>query len=426
MNPRLEIIGLALNDQKLIPSLTALPENLFKGYVEEFYFRAIKTLSHYDKEINEYTIGDYVVNHSPLIEEDIYNTIGDSLMTMGDTDSFESVKSHLLEAYASTQVKEALNEAVINVNNGMPVELVSESIISTMINIAEQNNFKNKTISIKEANKLFIDHLEKVGDGSIKKIYTGLSRLDDHLNGIESPDVIYIAARPSMGKTSLATRFLTRIAKNNKEQDNLIFSLETSSRRISEKLNSQNGKVDIGKITKGKLEQEDWDRLSRSCTEFDYFNNIYINDRTDITADEVMAEAVICNSKKKLSSVFLDYLQLLKAPKGQWSREREVAEQSRTMKIMAKRIDSPIFVLSQLNRSLENRQDKEPMMSDLRDSGSIEQDADIVLFIYRDEVYNKQTEEKGIARVIIGKNKRGPTGMVKVGWDGKYSRFFNL
>jgi replicative DNA helicase len=319
-----------------------------------------------------------------------------------------------------------IDQAAIRLDRGNSFVSVNNFLIGSIISLSERSRVKSGFIDIKDASKKLFERMEAISKGEVKKIYTGLRDLDKHLGGIEEPDVIIIAARPSMGKTSLATRFLSHISKSDKEKDNLIFSLETSDMRIAEKLHCQNTRIQQYKFNNCGLDQGDWDRLSKSMDDYSGINNILISDRVNISEKDVLAECIKHSYKKPVGSFFLDYLQLLKSPPGAWSREREVSEQSRIMKVIAKELNCPAFILSQLNRALESRSDKEPTLSDLRDSGSLEQDADIILFIYRDEVYNKDSEWRGKAKIIIAKNKRGKTGFVVVGWNGETTSFYDL
>lgn len=425
---RLELIGMALNNKSLIPDLISIDESLFEKTTEGIFLAKIKKLYESGEEINEYSLGVELLENSPLEQETIFETLSEAMLTFSDDSlqAYENAKSVLQKQKTASDLTYLLSQAEKQISAGVPVSNVTDTIISDLITLSDKSNFKSRTISLKDASTKLANKLERIEKGEIAKAYTGLTELDETLGGIEAPDVVYIAARPSMGKTSLATQFISYLSKCKPEEDHLIFSLETSDERIAEKFHCQQTKIFQSKFTNGKLEQEDWDRLTRSFNEVSRNNNIFINDRTDISAADVLSECVKHNARRKVGSVAVDYLQLFRPPPGCWSREREVAEQSRIMKILADRLQCPVFILSQLNRSLENRSDKIPVMADLRDSGAIEQDADIIIFIYRDEVYNpNDSKEPGIARLIVAKNKRGRTGFVKVKWNGSITSFQN-
>jgi replicative DNA helicase len=420
--PELELIGLVINYPHLAADLASIDKEAFEGEFERACHQSIIHLFKTEQDLDEYSIAQGIFNSTDIKTDIVLSKLGDAISSTGFEDNYQTVKKHLLNKKEQKDLKKLLIEATWKLDNGVNHNEVADGVLSAIISKPPVTNI----ISIKDASEMFFKRLEGVEKGQIKKIYTGLKKLDEHLGGIEPPDTVYIAARPSMGKTSLATRFLNNIAMSNKDQNNLIFSLETNAPRIAEKIHCQRTGVLQEKFINGGFDAEDWDRITKSAAEISHYNNILISEQTDITAEDVLAEGIKLNAQKKVGSVFLDFLQLLKSLPGAWSREREVAEQSRLMKVMAKKLGCPVFVLSQLNRSLESRTNKEPQLSDLRDSGSIEQDADIILFIYRDEMYNKDTEEKGIAQIIIAKNKRGRTGRVKVGWDGATTRFYDL
>lgn len=425
--PELELLGQVIFNDHLIPDFLSINDDVFQDQFVIGCRKAIKIFSTNETDINEYSILTWMVENSDYHESVIAEKLGDSIDTIGGENTYKTIKNHLYDINNKKRVNKVITDAALKIEHNEPIQNVLDFLVSKSIEISSLTGRKKSLVSIKEASILLFDKIEQASKGGANRIFTGLKKLDNYLGGIESPDVVYIAGRPSMGKTSLATIFLEHIAKSDKEKDNLIFTIETSNERIAEKIHIQRTKIPQYKFINGNLEQEEWDRLSFSASEIASFNNIMLCEKADITANDVLAECVKHQSKKPIGSFFVDYLQLLKSPPGQWSREREVAEQSRTMKIIAKKVDCPGFILSQLNRSLENRSDKIPGLSDLRDSGSIEQDADIILFIYRDEVYNPtDSKEPGKARIIIAKNKRGPTGYVTVGFDGKTSNFYNL
>ncbi len=256
----------------------------------------------------------------------------------------------------------------------------------------------------------------------------GFADLDRMIYGLQPSDLIILAARPSMGKTALALNIASYAAINHKSEGAiLVFSLEMSADQLTMRMISSESRIDSRKLRTGDIEQEDWDRLAKATARLSDAP-IYINDTQGITPYEV---ATICKRMDQqfengVSLVIVDYLQLMRSNRACVSREQEIAEISRALKGLAKDLNVPVVALSQLNRALENRKDKRPILSDLRDSGSIEQDADIILFIYRDEVYNDNSDNKGIAEIIIAKHRNGPTGMIELVFTGKHTKFGNI
>ena len=253
-------------------------------------------------------------------------------------------------------------------------------------------------------------------------ITTGFVDLDKMTNGLQKSDLIIIAARPAMGKTA----FVLNVAQQAAIQANakvLIFSLEMSKEQLGQRLLSMESRVEMQKIKTGKLDRKDWENINVAL---DRLSNasIYIDDTPGISIMEIRNKCRRLKADKGLDMIVVDYLQLMAGDGRSESRQQEVSVMSRFLKLLAREMECPVLVLSQLSRAPEARNDKRPMLSDLRESGSIEQDADIVMFLYRDEYYNKEnTEKPNICEVIIAKQRSGSTGTVELTWLGKYTRF---
>lgn len=268
---------------------------------------------------------------------------------------------------------------------------------------------------------------------AITGVPSGFHQLDAMTSGFQPADLIIIAARPSMGKTSLVMNAVQNAAVEFKVPA-LVFSLEMSKESLVERMLCSESRVDSTRLRGGFLEQRDWINLTRAAGRL-HEAPIWIDDGGAPTLLELRAKARrwradpnVFKSPDQHGIIVIDYLQLVHGrPAGRdSSREREISEISRGLKALAKELRVPIIALSQLNRAVESRGDKRPMMSDLRESGAIEQDADVIAFIFRDEVYNKESPDKGVAEVIIGKQRNGPTGVVKLAFLGKYTKFENL
>lgn len=280
-----------------------------------------------------------------------------------------------------------------------------------------------KSILVRAVEK--IDALYHSGE-SITGLATGLSDLDNLTSGLQPSDLIIVAGRPSMGKTTLVMNIAEHAAiKSNKPV--LVFSMEMPGDSLAMRMMSSLGRIDQHRIRTGKLDDDDWPRVT-SAVHMLSEAPLFIDDTAALSPAEMRARARrLMKEHGQLGLIVVDYLQLMKVPGFKAdNRTAEISEISRSLKSLAKELSVPVIALSQLNRSLEQRQDKRPLMSDLRESGAIEQDADVICFIYRDEVYNEDSPDKGTAEIIIAKQRNGPIGKVRVAFLGKYTRFEDL
>lgn len=275
--------------------------------------------------------------------------------------------------------------------------------------------------SINEAIQEVYAHLDEMAanPGKLPGLPTGFSQLDQYIGGLSKSDLILLAARPGMGKTAIALNMAVNAAKRSGKTV-VIFQLEMSREQLATRMLSSEALIDSKKLRMGTLDDTDWERMA-GATESLQSMSILIDENSGITVPEMMAKCRRVGSK--LGLIVIDYLQLMHTPKQMDNRVQEVAEISRSLKIMAKELDVPVLCCSQLSRGPESRQNKRPMLSDLRESGSIEQDADIVLFIYRDDYYNDQSENRNCAELIVAKNRHGETGTVELQWMGQFTSF---
>jgi replicative DNA helicase len=244
------------------------------------------------------------------------------------------------------------------------------------------------------------------------------------MSGLQRSDLIIVAGRPSMGKTALAMNFVEHAAID-LNLPVAIFSMEMPGSQLSMRLLASLSRVNAQRLRTGRLHDDDWPRLTSTLGMLSE-KPIYIDDTPALSPLELRSRARrLTREHGKLGLIVVDYLQLMQAQDSQENRATEISNITRSLKILAKELDAPLLALSQLNRSLESRTDKRPVMSDLRESGAIEQDADVILFIYRDEVYNEDSKDKGIAEIIIGKQRNGPVGKVRLTFLGEYTRFEN-
>jgi replicative DNA helicase len=255
-------------------------------------------------------------------------------------------------------------------------------------------------------------------------ISTGFTEMDKMTSGFQRGELIIIAGRPSMGKTTLAINIAENAAIGN-QVPAAIFSMEMSAEQLSFRMLSSIGRINQSRLRNGRLLDEDWPRVDSAVS---MMSNapIFIDDGGSLTPTEVRSRSRRLKREHGLGLIVVDYLQLMQVSGTVENRATEISEISRSLKALAKELDVPVIALSQLNRSVEQRNDKKPVMSDLRESGALEQDADLIVFIYREEVYDRETPRKGVADIIIGKQRNGPVGEFQLTFLGEYTRFENL
>jgi replicative DNA helicase len=305
------------------------------------------------------------------------------------------------------------------------IDSVLDESEHTIFEISE-NKVKPTFYPIKEIIKDSFKTIESLYERKalITGVSTGYKKVDEITSGFQNSDLIIIAGRPSMGKTALAIN-IAQYASIENETPVAIFSLEMSKEQLAFRLLASEARVDSQRLRKGFVGEVDWPKLTTAAGRLSEAP-IYIDDTPAISVLEMKAKARRLKAEKGLGLVILDYLQLMRG-RGP-SREQEISEISRSLKSLAKELEVPVVALSQLNRQVEARSDRRPQLADLRESGAIEQDADVIMFIYRDEVYNKSEDnpEKGLAEIIVGKQRNGPTGLVKLSFLKEYTRFENL
>jgi replicative DNA helicase len=307
-----------------------------------------------------------------------------------------------------------------------------------LLDIAEQQVFKIADERPKDGGPQFIDPLLKKGldrleelfnaEGNLTGLTTGFKDLNNQTSGLQKSDLIIVAGRPSMGKTSFAMNLVENYILSQEEPlPVLVFSLEMPAESLITRMLSSIGKVDQTRMRNGKLLEDDWPKLTHAINKLTG-KPLYIDDTVGLNPTEMRARArrIAKDHNNTIGMIMVDYLQLMSLRGGgSENRTGEISEISRSLKLMAREFECPVIALSQLNRSLEQRPNKRPVMSDLRESGAIEQDADVIMFVYRDEVYNEDTEHKGVAEIILGKQRNGPIGTCNLSFIGKYTRFEN-
>ncbi len=307
--------------------------------------------------------------------------------------------------------------------------------VAELLDYAEQQVFgiaeqgargKRSFVGIKDLLVKAVDRIDSLfqSDAPYTGTPTGFTDFDDMTSGLQRSDLVIVAGRPSMGKTTFAMNIAENAAIKHKVPV-AVFSMEMPGEQLAMRMMSSLGRIDQHRVRTGKLEDDDWPRLT-SAVGILAEAPIFIDDTPGLTPTELQARARRLKREHDLGMIVLDYLQLMQVPGNKENRATEISEISRSLKSLAKELNVPVIALSQLNRGLEQRPNKRPVMSDLRESGAIEQDADVIVFIYRDEVYNEDSPDKGSAEIIIGKQRNGPIGTVRLTFLGQYTRFENF
>lgn len=302
-----------------------------------------------------------------------------------------------------------------------------DSAEQAVYRIADERPHDGGPLSVTPILKSAVERIEKLFEakGNITGISTGFKDLDEMTSGLQKSDLVIVAGRPSMGKTSFAMNMVEHAVLHT-EKPVLVFSLEMPADSLIIRMLSSLGKIDQSHMRNGRLENEDWDRLSMAVAKLRN-RPLFIDDTSSLSPGDMRSRARrVAREHGELGMIMVDYLQLMQIKGSSENRTGEISEISRSLKLMAREFNCPVVALSQLNRSLEQRPNKRPVMSDLRESGAIEQDADVIMFVYRNEVYEPdKVETKGVAELIIGKQRNGPIGTVNLSFIGRHTRFEN-
>ena len=408
---------------------------------EDFYTFAHKTIFQTMEELmRNQTPIDLITLDQALKAKGISDSVG-GFAYLADLSNNTPNAINIL-AYAEIVREKAILRELIAVGNriaensyspkGKDIKMVLDEAEREVFAIAEKRSSSTEgpqnVLSVLESTIARIETLGKLENhNGVTGVTTGFVELDKKTAGLQPSDLIIVAARPSMGKTTFAMNLCENAAMAS-DKPVLVFSLEMPAEQIMMRMIASLARVDQTKIRTGQnLEEAEWSKIASVFGMFKQKNNLYIDDSSGLTPTELRSRARrVYRENGGLSMIMVDYLQLMRAPAFSDNRTLEIAEISRSLKALAKELEVPVIALSQLNRTLEQRADKRPVNSDLRESGSIEQDADLIMFIYRDEVYNDNSEDKGVAEIIIGKQRNGPIGRVRLAFNGQFSRFDNL
>jgi replicative DNA helicase len=402
---------------------------------EDFYrrdhrliFRAIAQLAEQNNPLDAVTLSEWLDQNSLLDDVGGLSALG---ALAQNTPSAANIK-----AYADIVREKSVMRQLIDVGNqiansgfqteGRDSSALLDNAEKLVFDIAEhgkrgKRGFRN----IRGLLAAAVDRIDMLfqQDDAITGVSTGFTDLDNMTAGLQPSDLIIVAGRPSMGKTTLAVNFAENAAIKHQVPVG-IFSMEMPGEHLALRMMSSLGHIDQHKIRTGKLEDDDWPRLTSAVSLLDSAP-IFIDDTPALNPMELRARARRLKREHNLGLIVIDYLQLMQVSNTRENRATEISEISRNLKALAKELEVPVIALSQLNRSLESRTDRRPVMSDLRESGAIEQDADVIMFIYRDEVYNEESPQKGLAEIIIGKQRNGPIGKCLLTFRGQFTRFEN-
>ncbi len=389
-------------------------------------FEAIMVLFNLDRPIDVITVAEQ------LRQNGTFDQVGGEIY-LAEVASAVSTSANV-KYYSKITSDYSLRRKLIAVSNdisGLAYE-GSESI-EKMLDIAEQKVFdvsENKNMSGFVAARDLLSqsfaHISEMASNpnNITGIPTGFTKLDEMISGLNKSNLILIAARPAMGKTSFALNIAHYAAMKANARVG-IFSLEMSDEEIINRIWFSEAMVENNKIRSGDMKPNDWERLTLALSKLSSAN-IYIDDTAAVSPMDMRAKCRRMMAEKGLDLIIVDHIQLMQSSRRTENRQQEITEISRSLKMLAKDLNIPVVALSQLSRASDGRTDKRPMLSDLRESGAIEQDADIVMMLYRDDYYNKDTERPGEAEVIIAKNRSGSTGTVRLSWQGEFTKFSNI
>ncbi|MCZ6497749.1 MAG: replicative DNA helicase [Gammaproteobacteria bacterium] len=392
-------------------------------------FEAIAVLIERDQPPDAVTVSEHLEQQGDLAAA---GGLGYLAQLVQDTPSAANIR-----AYAQIVRERAMLRDLIEIggdiaasgydSEGRTVEELVDLAEQRVFDIADRGQRRGQGFKpLKEIVSKTIDRLDILSrtEGKITGIPTGFTAMDEKTAGLQRGDLIVIAGRPSMGKTSLAINIAENAAIGH-QIPTAIFSMEMSAEQLSFRMIGSIGRVSQTRLRTGNLSDDDWPRIN-SAVSMMSSAPIFIDDAPALTPTEVRARSRRLKRRHNLGLIIVDYLQLMQVAGTKENRATEISEISRCLKALAKEVDVPVIALSQLNRSVEQRTDKRPVMSDLRESGAIEQDADVIFFIYREEVYDRDTPRKGIADIIIGKQRNGPVGEFRLTFMGEFTKFENL
>ena len=422
------VLGSMLTDNDAVmAAVEVLKEDAFYREDNKIIYQAILNLYSKSEPIDIITLKDELESMGKFEQVGGFEylaSLPDKVPTTANVQKYIKIVEE--KSVLRNLIKTANEIIELGYNPTEDVEDIMDGAEKKIFDIMQSKNTKSYT-PIKDVLVESFTNLEKLYNQKqhVTGVPTQFYDLDDKTAGLHGSELILVAARPAMGKTAFALNIATNAALR-ANVPVAIFSLEMSKDQLVNRMLCSEAMVDSNKVRTGKLDEEDWTKLAEAIGPLSEAV-VYIDDTPGISVMEIRTKCRKLKMEKNIGLVVIDYLQLISGSnKRNGSREQEISEISRSLKVLAKELNVPVIALSQLSRAVEQSPDHKPMMSDLRESGSIEQDADIVMFLYREDYYNPDTERKNIAEVIIGKNRSGSTGSVDLGWLGSYTKFVNL
>lgn len=412
------VIGGLLIDEKAIDRIGHLEPWHFVTHENREIFSCMRGMALANKPIDVVTVTEALGNNAAHVGGIMY--LGQLAQNTPGSANIKHYADMILEKARLRELMEASqNIAAIVDSQGDVADKINRAQAEVM-KLSESVS-KRDPLHVRDVLRFAVESIDRRAMHEIDGMLTGLRDLDGKLSGLKNGDLVIIAARPAMGKSTLAVQIAYNIAEHGLPA--LILSQEMSYQQLADRLIASAGRVSMTAITTGKIEQDEWDKIAVGISKLHEIP-LYLDDQGSMTIADVCSKARMLKRKHGLSLLVVDYLQLMSGNSD--NRNTAIEEISRGLKSLAKELHIPVIALSQLSRECEKRQNKRPMLSDLRDSGAIEQDADVVMFIYRDEEYNPQTNEPGIAEILIRKNRQGKTGDIRMLFAGDYSRFDDL
>ena len=402
----------------------------FEGQDHQNIFQSMGELVYSNKPLDPLTVSDRLDSKNLLTRAGGKNYLIDLASTSPSAANLEAYAGMIRQKSISRRpmkINSEISELIINPQGKDAAELLDEA--ETKIFSLNDEASRTST-NIQKLDELIPQSIERMNEiakngSSLLGASTGYKDLDSKLQGLQNGDLIIVAARPSMGKTALSMNIVENLILNKDIPGGvLVFSLEMPAESLTTRLLASNAKIDQQKVRSASMNQSDLKKFMESSSKLKDLP-LYIDDSSMLSPMELRARArrIARQEPNGLSLIVVDYLQLMQLPASQENRVNQISEISRSLKMLAKELNVPVIALSQLNRAVEQRPNKRPIMADLRDSGAIEQDADVILFIYRDEVYNEDSEEGNKAEIIIGKQRNGPIGKVNLTFLKEFTRF---
>ncbi len=420
--------GLILDNSAWDQVADKINENDFHLFDHRLIFRSIDELVERRQPFDVLTLSDLLRQKSEIKDTNVLAYLG---TLANDIPSAANIK-----AYAGIVREKSILRQLVTVGTEIATSGFSQEgrEINQLLDEAEKKIFQitdrgvqagQGFVSIKSLLKTTVEQIDELfeRDDHITGIPSGFDEFDEKTAGLQDGELIIVAGRPSMGKTSLAMN-IVEYAALRKQACVAIFSMEMPARSLTMRMLSSIGRINQQRVRTGKLTDDDWPRLTSAVSMLSEAN-LFIDDSPALSPTELRARARRLKREHGLSLIIVDYLQLMRVSGTSENRATEISEISRSLKALSKELSVPIIALSQLNRSLESRPDKRPVMSDLRESGAIEQDADLIVFIYRDEVYNEDSPDQGTAEIIVAKQRNGPIFKTRLTFLGQYTRFEN-